>query len=130
VCRTQGEGFVNHENVWERSDGACSSSHFLYRFRHTPKERYTAEFPEFINKTVVSTLPGFSCSELILGQFIYGDSVGRHLYDDYCHYLGMKGERRAFPDEKEPVIYWEGTICTEPALNFKVMHLHNYGTSL
>jgi hypothetical protein len=102
----------------------------LYRFRHTPKERYTAEFPEFINKTVVSTLPGFSCSELILGQFIYGDSVGRHLYDDYCHYLGMKGERRAFPDEKEPVIYWEGTICTEPALNFKVMHLHNYGESL
>lgn len=71
---------------------------------------------------IPSFLPGTDAA-----QFIYGDSVGRHLYDDYCHYLGMKGERRPFPDEKEPVIYWEGTVCTEPELNFKVLHLHNYG---
>jgi hypothetical protein len=51
--RTQGEGFVNQENVWERSDGACGSSHLLYRFSKTPKEKYPEIFPEFANKTVV-----------------------------------------------------------------------------
>ncbi|GHJ88107.1 hypothetical protein NliqN6_4509 [Naganishia liquefaciens] len=108
---TYGDGFVNQENVWERADGACSSSHLLHRFRNTPKTRYQQEFPEFINKTV----------------FIYGDSVGRHLFDDYCHYLKMDFERRPFPGQEEPVIYWEGAVCTEPNLNFKVTHLHNYG---
>lgn len=60
-------------------------------------------------------------------KFIYGDSVGRHLFDDYCHYLKMDFERRPFPGQEEPVIYWEGAVCTEPNLNFKVTHLHNYG---
>ncbi|KAJ9096755.1 hypothetical protein QFC21_005025 [Naganishia friedmannii] len=108
---TQGDGFVNQENVWERSDGACGSSHLLYRFSKTPKEKYPELFPEFANKTV----------------FIYGDSVGRHLFDDYCRYLHMDMERRPFPNQNTTVIYWEAAVCTQPELNFKVTHLHAYG---
>lgn len=67
IYRTQGDGFVNQENVWERADGACTSSHFLHRFRNTPKDRYQQEFPEFINKTVVSA----SDDELLARQLKY-----------------------------------------------------------
>ncbi|KAJ9105550.1 hypothetical protein QFC19_003532 [Naganishia cerealis] len=108
---TQGKGFVNQENVWERSDGACESSHLLYRFTKIPKDKYRDHFPEFVNKTV----------------FMYGDSVGRHLFEDYCRYLNMNMERRPFPNQEKTVIYWEGAVCTQPQLNFKVTHLHSYG---